>query len=69
LEVVLGSDCEFDKKDLSKLIHEHPNDSEKKLYDAISKRISNDTEKTKTDSDEKKGKEFDQRQALSKKRK
>jgi hypothetical protein len=33
---------------LSKLINEHPNDSEKKLYNAISKRILTNTEQTKT---------------------
>ncbi len=47
-KLFLGSDCEFDKKDLSELINEHLNDSEKKLYDAISERISTNTEKTKT---------------------
>ncbi len=30
-------------------INEHPNDSEKKLYGAIRKRTSTNTEKTKTD--------------------
>ncbi len=48
-KLFLESDCEFDKRDLSELINEHPNDSEKKLYDAISKRISTNTEKTKSD--------------------
>jgi hypothetical protein len=49
LKLFSGSDCEFDKRDFSKSINEHPNDSEKKLCNAISKRISTNTEKTKTD--------------------
>jgi hypothetical protein len=87
-KLFLESDCEFDKRDFSELINEHLNDSEKKLYNAISKRVSTNTEKMKTDGKpnfemattkaamtkpqmeyKKKEKEFDQRQALSKKRK
>jgi hypothetical protein len=34
-KLFLESDCKFDKRDLSELIIEHPNDSEKKLYNAI----------------------------------
>jgi hypothetical protein len=48
-KLFLGSDCEFDKRDLSELIHEHLNDSEKKLYNAISKIILINPEKKKTD--------------------
>jgi hypothetical protein len=45
----LESDCEFNKRDLSESINERANDSEKKLYIAISKRILTNNEKTKTD--------------------
>jgi hypothetical protein len=48
-KLFLGSDSEFNKRDLSKSINALPNDSEKKLCCAISKIISNNSEKTKTD--------------------
>ncbi len=48
-KLFLGRDSEFNKRDLSKSINEHPNDSRKKLYGALSKRISTNTEKTKSD--------------------
>ncbi len=45
-KLILGSDSEFDKRDLSKSINECPNDSENKLYGAKSKRLSTNTEQT-----------------------
>jgi hypothetical protein len=48
-KLLLESDCEFDKRDLSESINEHPNDSEIKLYNAISKRILTNTGKKKSD--------------------
>jgi hypothetical protein len=48
-KLFLESDCEFDKIDFHESINERPNDSEKKLFCAISKRTSTNTEKTKTD--------------------
>ncbi len=48
-KLFLESDCEFDKRDFHESINERPNDSEKKIFGAISKRTSTNTEKTKTD--------------------
>ncbi len=48
-KLFLESDCEYDKREFNKSINERPNDSEKKLFCAISKRTSTNTGKTKTD--------------------
>jgi hypothetical protein len=45
----LGKDSEFNKRDFFESINERWNDSVKKIYGAISKRITTNTEKTKTD--------------------
>jgi hypothetical protein len=48
-KLYLESDCEFDKRDFHESINECLNNYEKKLFGAISKRTSTNTEKTKTD--------------------
>ncbi len=77
-KLFLESDCEFNKRDLSKSINERPNDSEKNLYAAIEKmktdgKLNHETVTTKAVTTkaqmehEKKANEFDQRQESSKK--
>ncbi len=48
-ELFLEGYCEFVRRDFSESINEHPNDSEKKLINAIRERISIINEKEKTD--------------------
>jgi hypothetical protein len=47
-KLFLGKDSEFNKRDFFESINECRNDSVKKLYSAISKRILTNTEKAKT---------------------